>query len=111
MVSRAQVPRIEEVKKRFGWSFPWYSCFGTSFHEDFVTSRGESFGLSVFFLEGERIFQTYFTSRRGVEHAGNTFELLDLAPFGRQEKWEVSPEGWPQDPTYTRLRLHDEYGR
>jgi predicted dithiol-disulfide oxidoreductase (DUF899 family) len=26
--------------------------------------------------------------------------ILDLAPYGRQEDWEDSPDGWPQHPTY-----------
>lgn len=25
-----------------------------------------------------------------------TLQLLDLTPYGRQETWEESPEGWPQ---------------
>jgi predicted dithiol-disulfide oxidoreductase (DUF899 family) len=32
-----------------------------------------------------------------------------LVPYGRQEQWEDSPEGWPQDPTMSWLRPHDEY--
>jgi hypothetical protein len=27
--------------------------------------------------------------------------ILDLSPYGRQEAWEDSPAGWPQQPTYT----------
>jgi hypothetical protein len=26
-----------------------------------------------------------------------TLQLLDLTPYGRQETWEDSPAGWPQD--------------
>lgn len=26
--------------------------------------------------------------------------ILDLAPYGRQEDWEDSPPGWPRHPTY-----------
>jgi predicted dithiol-disulfide oxidoreductase (DUF899 family) len=26
--------------------------------------------------------------------------MLDLAPYGRQQDWEDSPPGWPQHPTY-----------
>jgi hypothetical protein len=26
--------------------------------------------------------------------------IRDLAPYGREEDWEDSPEGWPQKPTY-----------
>jgi hypothetical protein len=28
--------------------------------------------------------------------------LIDLLPYGRQEEWQDSPEGWPQSPTYSR---------
>jgi predicted dithiol-disulfide oxidoreductase (DUF899 family) len=107
VVSRATVPEIERVKARMGWSFPWVSCFGTTFHQDMV--GGSSFGLSVFLRRDDGIFRTYFTSGRGVEQPANTFGLLDITPWGRQEAWEDSPQGWPQDPTHSRTRLHDEY--
>ncbi len=109
MVAQASPARIEQVKARMGWNFPWVSCEGTSFHEDFVTGQNAAFGLSVFMRQGERVFQTWFTSGRGVEEASNTFTLLDLTPWGRQESWEQSPAGWPQDPPYSWQRLHDEY--
>ena len=37
------------------------------------------------------------------------FDLLDLTPLGRQEDWENSPPGSPQEPTYSWMRLSDEY--
>ena len=111
VVSRATVPEIERVKSRLGWSFPWYSCFGTTFHEDCVASEGASFGLSVFIRKDAKIFQTYFTSGRGVEHPSNTFGLLDITPWGRQETWEDSPKGWPQEPAHSWIRTHDKYER
>jgi predicted dithiol-disulfide oxidoreductase (DUF899 family) len=110
MVARASVPRIEAVKRRMGWTFPWVSCEDTRFHEDFVTAQNDAyFGLSVFIQKDARVFQTWFTSGRGVEEASNTFKLLDLTPWGRQENWEQSPPGWPQEPTFSWTRLHDEY--
>ena len=109
MVARASVARIEAVKARFGWHFPWVSCEGTTFHEDFVTAQKQAFGMSVFLRQGDRVFQTWFTSGRGVENASNTFNLLDLTPWGRQETWEDSPPGWPQDPPYSWQKLHDQY--
>ena len=110
MVARAGVARIEAVKARMGWTFPWVSCEGTTFHEDFVTAQNDaSFGFSVFIRQGDRVFQTWFTSGRGAEQASNTFQLLDLTPWGRQETWEQSPPGWPQEPPYSWQRLHDEY--
>ena len=36
--------------------------------------------------------------------------FLDLTPYGRQEEWEDSPEGWPQGAPYQWWRRHDEYG-
>jgi predicted dithiol-disulfide oxidoreductase (DUF899 family) len=99
----------ERVKARMGWSFSWYSCFGASFHEDFVTTEGQSFGLSVFLRRGGDIFQTYFTSGRGVEQPSNTFGLLDIAPWGRQETWEDSPRDGRRNPPIPGIRLHDLY--
>ena len=37
------------------------------------------------------------------------FDLLDLTPYGRQESWEDSPDGWPQQPPYEWMRLADSY--
>jgi predicted dithiol-disulfide oxidoreductase (DUF899 family) len=67
------------------------------------------FGLSVFLRDGDDVFRTYFTSRRGMEHLGGTWTFLDLTPYGRQETWEDSPKGWPQTPPYEWWRRHDEY--
>ena len=113
MVAKASVARIEAVRDRLGWHhFPWYSCEGSTFHEDLVTAQNNApFGLSVFMRQGERVFRSWFTSGRGVELASNHFQLLDLTPWGRQESWEDSPPGWPQEPTYSWARLHDEYTR
>jgi predicted dithiol-disulfide oxidoreductase (DUF899 family) len=111
VVSRATAVEIERVKSRLGWTFPWYSCFGTPFHEDIVGSEDVPFGLSVFIRRTDEIFQTYFTSGRGVEQPSNTFGFLDITPWGRQETWENSPEGWPQEPAHSWIKLHDEYER
>ena len=109
VVSRARVEEIERVKARMGWSFPWYSAFGATYHEDFVNSESQHFGLSVFFSQKGRVFQSYFTSGRGIEQPSNTFGLLDLTPWGRQETWEDSPDGVPQEKAHSWIHLHDEY--
>jgi len=67
------------------------------------------FGLSAFLREGDDVYRTYFTSRRGVEALGSAWTLLDVTPLGRQESWEDSPEGYPQTPPYAWWRRHDEY--
>ncbi len=51
--------------------------------------------------DGDRVFETYWTTGRGVEAGANSYHLLDLTVYGRQELWEDSPEGWPHsiDPS------------
>jgi len=112
LISRAPLANIQRYKKRMGWTIPWYSSGGSDFNTDFGLTTGESetFGLSVFFRDGDRIFRTYFTTTRGVEALGSVWTFLDLTPLGRQEEWEDSPEGWPQTPPYQWWRRHDEYG-
>jgi predicted dithiol-disulfide oxidoreductase (DUF899 family) len=111
LVSRAPLANIEAFRKRMGWSIPWYSSAGSDFNVDFgvTTDRGETFGLSVFLRDGDDVYRTYFTNRRGVEALGSVWTFLDLTPLGRQETWEDSPEGYPQTPPYEWWRLHDEY--
>jgi predicted dithiol-disulfide oxidoreductase (DUF899 family) len=106
LMARAPQPEIEVLRKRFGWSVPWYSSYGTSFNDDMGLT---AFGLSVLLRDGDEVFRSYFTTGRGVDRLRLDFNLLDLTPYGRQEQWEDSPEGWPRDSTMAWLRLRDEY--
>jgi predicted dithiol-disulfide oxidoreductase (DUF899 family) len=112
-VSRAPIGNIEAYRKRMGWSHLWVSSENNSFNTDFgiSTPKGETHGLSVFLREGDEIFRTYFTNSRGTEVVGNVWGFLDATPFGRQETWEDSPEGWPQTEPYQWWRRHDEYDK
>jgi len=111
LVSRAPLEKIERYRRRMGWAVPWYSSARSDFNTDFgVTGdAGESFGLSVFLRDGDRVFRTYFTSGRGVEALGSNWTFLDLTPLGRQETWEDSLPGRPQTAPYRWWRRHDEY--
>ena len=111
LVSRAPLAQIEPYRERMGWTVPWFSSFGSDFNVDFglTTDEGETFGLSVFLRDGDRVYRTYFTSGRGVEALGSNWTFLDLTPLGRQEDWEDSPEGYPKTPRYEWWRRHDEY--
>ena len=113
LVSRAPRSRIQTYQKRMGWTIPWYSSSDSDFNDDFgvTTPKGETFGLSVFLRDGDNVYRTYFTNGRGVEALGSVWTLLDLTPYGRQEEWEDSPEGWPQTAPYEWWRRHDEYGK
>jgi Bacterial protein of unknown function (DUF899) len=46
------------------------------------------------------VFETYWTNGRGAEAMDNSYALMDLAVYGRQEAWEDSPAGWPQSEQY-----------
>jgi predicted dithiol-disulfide oxidoreductase (DUF899 family) len=107
LVSRGPIDKLEAYRERMGWDVPWYSLAGNDFNDDCGVTTG--FGLSVFLRDGDHVYRTYFTSGRGVEALGSSFSYFDLAPFGRQETWEDSPEGYPQGPTYVWWRRHDEY--
>lgn len=111
LVSLAPLASIEAYRRRMGWTVPWLSSAGNDFNVDFglTTEEYETFGLSVFLRDGEDVFRSYFTTRRGVEPLGSVWSFLDVTPLGRQEQWEDSPAGWPQGPPYEWWRRHDEY--
>jgi predicted dithiol-disulfide oxidoreductase (DUF899 family) len=107
IVSRAPQAQIEQLKRRMGWTMPWYTVIGEEFQKTLGTT--EYFALNVFLRDGDRVFLTYTTTGRGVEALGSVWTFLDLTPLGRQEEWEDTPPGRPQSPPYQWWRLHDEY--
>ena len=52
--------------------------------------------IVCYLRQGSKVFETYWMTRRGVEAMDNSYRLLDLTAYGRQEKWEDSPTGWPK---------------
>jgi len=127
MVSRAPQAKLEAYKERQGWEIPWYSSFGSDFNYDFHVTNdekvapveynyrnkaeleackvpnaitGEEHGISVFFTVGDDVFHTYSAYARGTEALTDARALLDITPYGRQQDFEASPPGWPQQPTY-----------
>ena len=48
------------------------------------------------------MFKTYWTTIAGVEAMDCSNTLMDLTSYGRQEPWEGSPSGWPQQCSITR---------
>ncbi len=106
LVSPAPQEDIRRLEQRMQWTIPWYTTTD-DFSEDFDVP--EYFGLNVFLRDGDEVYRTYYTTGRAAEAIGGVWSFLDLTPLGRQEKWEDSPEGYPQDPPYSWWRLHDEY--
>lgn len=126
LVSRAPLTKLDGYKRRMGWDWPWYSSFESDFNYDFHVTldekkapieynymdratllahgsanvEGEAHGVSVFFQLDDDVFHTYSSYARGVESLTDSYRLLDVTPYGRQEDFEDSPAGWPQKPTY-----------
>jgi predicted dithiol-disulfide oxidoreductase (DUF899 family) len=120
-VSRAPIEKIEKYKAEKGWTFPWYSSYGSDFNYDFNVTldesvqpivynyrtkeeyerRGESWegeqplerpGRSAFLRVGDAVFHTYSVYARGLETIGGSYYMLDETALGRQEDWE-EPKG------------------
>ncbi len=98
-----QGPYEESARYRdfMGWDMPWYSA------QDSVDTllAGRRIGrmhLVCYLRDGERVFETYWTTSRGVEVIDYSYALMDLTVYGRQESWEDSPPGWPQQCSITR---------
>jgi predicted dithiol-disulfide oxidoreductase (DUF899 family) len=111
LVSRAPLRKLLAFRQRMGWKLPWVSSEKSTFNGDFgATVDGEEIhSVSVFLRDGGRVFHTWQTFNRGEEPFMVVFDLLDLTPYGRQETWEDSPGGWPQQPPYEWMRLADSY--
>jgi len=103
--SRAPQKDIERVKAHMGWEMPWYTITD-DFDKDFGVD--EWHGTNAFIRDGDNVFRTYFINNRGDEQMGNSWNYLDITALGRQEKWEDSPEGYPQTQTYEWWIWHDE---
>jgi predicted dithiol-disulfide oxidoreductase (DUF899 family) len=79
-----------------GWEQPWYSAEG-SLDTLLGNRRHNMMHLISYLRRGDRVFETWWTTRRGVEAMDNVYRLIDLTPFGRREAWEDSPAGWPRE--------------
>ena len=104
--SRAPQADIARLKARMGWEMPWYTITD-SFDADFGVD--EWYGYNAFIRGDDKVFRTYFINGREAEAMGTTWSYLDMTALGRQETWEDSPEGYPQDPPHEWLNWHDNY--
>ena len=93
-----QGPYEESARYRdfMGWEMPWYSVPRDSLETLLVGRRVGRMHIVCYLRQGSRVFETYWTTSRGVEVMGNSYSLLDLTVYGRQERWEDLPDGWPK---------------
>jgi predicted dithiol-disulfide oxidoreductase (DUF899 family) len=100
-----QGPYEESARYRdfMGWDVPWYSALD-SLDTLLVGRRKGRMHIVCYLRQGSNVFETYWTTSRGVEVMDNSYRLLDLTVYGRQETWEDSPAGWPQGEIMETLR-------
>lgn len=117
VISRATLDEIQAYRKRMGWEFDWVSSHDSDFNYDFGTSSKtppvkkfpdephleytEQPGISVFYRDGNDVYQTYFNTARGLEPINAIYAALDLVPKGRDEEGLEWPSAW--------IKRHDEY--
>src|SRR5271155_2922569 len=98
-----QGPYDESIRYHdfMGWDMPWYSAEPSA--GTLLTGRQVNRMHIVCYLrdDGGRVFETYWTTFRGVETMDYSYALMDLTVYGRQEPWEDSPLGWPQQCSNT----------
>ncbi|MGE3877340.1 MAG: DUF899 family protein [Parvibaculaceae bacterium] len=93
-----QGPYEESARYRdfMGWEMPWYSVPKASLETLLDGRKAGTMYLISYLRRGSDVFETYWTTRRGVEAMDNNYRLLDLTVYGRQQLQEESPAGWPQ---------------
>ena len=87
-----QGPYAESIRYHdfMGWTMPWYSVQDSA--RTLLAGRevGRMY-LVCYLRQGDRVFETYWTTIRGVETMDYSYALMDLTVYGRQEPWEDSP--------------------
>ena len=96
IVTQGPIEQALAYKEKVGNQMTWYSTSDSPFGADVDAPAGGGFGLNVFFRDGDTVYRTWHTNGRGTEQLSYTFPMTDLLPWGRQEDWQDSPEGWPQ---------------
>jgi predicted dithiol-disulfide oxidoreductase (DUF899 family) len=81
-VSRAPLAKIEDYKARKGWTFPWYSSYGSDFNYDFHVTMDESVAPAVYNYRTKAEHEQagtgyYFEGEQPIEEPGTSFFLRD----------------------------------
>ena len=121
-VGHAPYEKLAAYRTRMGWALPFFSSarsdFNTDFHVSFTAEEQatggeynfrtiehpeeELPGISAFAKTDDgRVFHTYSSYERGLDPLNSAYQLLDLAPKGRDEGSLPWTMAW--------LRRHDAY--
>lgn len=123
VVSRGPLPSLLAYKNRMGWTLDWYSSADNEFNVDFAVSFDdnnrsndeknynfetshfsgeEAPGFSFFYKDqGGTVYRTYSTYSRGLDMLNSAYQIMDMAPKGRDEDELPFSMAW--------LRRRDQY--
>lgn len=102
VVTQGPIAQALAYREKVGNQMEWYSTANSSFGADMDAPPNGGFAVNVFLRDGDAVYRTWHTSGRGTEQLSHTFPLIDLLPYGRQERWQDVPAGWPQSETYEK---------
>lgn len=111
IVTQGPIDEALAYKARVGNEMTWYSTADSPFGTDVGAPPGGGFQVNVFLRVGDTVYRTYNTQGRGTEQLSHTFPLVDLLPYGRQEDWQDSPQGWPQSPAGSKWAPSEAFAR
>ena len=111
IVTQGPIDEALAYKARVGNKMVWYSTANSEFGTDMGAPPGGGFQVNVFLRDGDTVYRTYNTQGRGTEQLSHTFALIDLLPYGRQEDWQDSPDGWPQLPAGSKWAPSEAFAR
>jgi len=82
VVSRAPLHKLEDYKARQGWTFPWYSSYGSDFNYDFGVTFDESVQPIVYNYKTKAEHEAagtdyYFSGPQPIEEHGHSCFLRD----------------------------------
>lgn len=95
VVTQGSIDEALAYRHRVGNPMSWYSTSESTFGADVGAPKDAGFALNVFLRDGEDVYRTWHTDGRGLEQLSYVFGLMDALPYGRQEDWQESPDGWP----------------
>lgn len=102
IVTNGPIDQALAYRDKVGNRMEWYSSSESPFGADVGAPPGGGFAVNVFLRDGDTVYRTWHTDGRGTEQLSYTFALVDILPWGRQEEWQDSPDGWPRSSTYSK---------
>jgi predicted dithiol-disulfide oxidoreductase (DUF899 family) len=81
-VSRAPLEKLERYKAKKGWTFPWYSSYGSDFNYDFHVTMDESVAPLEYNYRTKAEHEQagtayYFEGEQPIEEPGSSYFLRD----------------------------------